>query len=440
MKQLPRITVVTPSYNQAKYIAETIESVMTQDYPNLEHIVIDGGSTDGTLEILERYHHLTVVSEPDRGQADAINKGFQMSSGDILGFLNSDDTLLPGSLQRIAREINPAVGRYIVSGRCRFIDSQGAYTGIQHPCYFESSKRLLEIWKGHTLPQPSTFWAREVWEACGPIDINAYHPDYDLFCRFSRKYSFCTIEQVLATYRLHEDSKTMQLNEEERLRDAIATGRKYWGSPFTFLYWQLTFSLASYQFNRTGRGRNLLRQAQEQWRQKKIFKAILPGFAGWLLAPDVAFFVAIYPRLRTKLGGFFMKITNYWLSKRQISPLTLAHMERTEPWEDHWVGPVYEKRQEFGDGESEIVIQGWINLDFLTTQQVLSISIDGEEIGKIMLEKNGEFEYVLGFPLQLTPGQHTIQIKASSWFVVNNIYRDGDYRPLAWKLVDVHVR
>ena len=123
MASLPRITIVTPSYNQAKYISETIESVIAQAYPNLEHIVIDGGSTDGTLEILNRYPDLIVISESDKGQADAINKGFKLATGEILGYLCSDDTLLLGTLDRIVLEIDPDRGRHIVMGRCSYRDA-----------------------------------------------------------------------------------------------------------------------------------------------------------------------------------------------------------------------------------------------------------------------------------------------------------------------------
>lgn len=441
MEIYPRITIVTPSYNQGSYITETIESVLTQNYPNLEHIVVDGGSSDDTLEILKRYPHLIIVSEPDQGQADAINKGFRMATGDILGFLNSDDTLLPGTLLYIAGEIDPTRKRYIVSGRCHFIDAQGIYTGIQHPCYFESYKRLLEIWKGHTIPQPSTFWAREVWETCGPIDIDAYHPDYDLFCSFAKKYKFHTVDRVLATYRLHEESKTMHLSEEERLKDSITTSRKHWGSPFSLLYWQLNFSLAWYRFNRTGRGRNFLRQAQEHGRQKKYFKAIFPAIAGTLLAPDVVFFVAVYPYLKKKLGGFAVKVVRYLIRKRTTPPHTLAHMEHTNPWEDQWVGPVYAKALETNGHEREIIIQGWIDLGFLLAeQQILTAFIDSEEIGSISIQKDGDFEYLLQLPVHLSVGRHTIQIKASVWVIPHNISQNYDYRPLAWKLQDVFVR
>src|SRR5206468_5733093 len=104
---LPRISVVTSSYNQGRFLGRTIDSVLAQDYPNLEHIVVDGMSADETPAVLARYPHLRVLREKDRGQADAINKGFRLATGDVYCFLNSDDTFLPGALHRVAREVDP---------------------------------------------------------------------------------------------------------------------------------------------------------------------------------------------------------------------------------------------------------------------------------------------------------------------------------------------
>src|ERR687884_198256 len=141
MDTLPRISVITSSYNQGAFIERTIASVLAQNYPNLEHIVVDGMSSDETPQVLARYPHLRVIREPDRGQADAINKGFRAATGDILCFLNSDDTLAPGALERVAREIDPARGRHVVVGRCRFIDEHDRWTGREHPSAFAGHRR-----------------------------------------------------------------------------------------------------------------------------------------------------------------------------------------------------------------------------------------------------------------------------------------------------------
>ena len=172
MATLPRVSVVTCSYNQGRFLGRTVESVRAQGYPDVEHIVVDGMSTDETPRVLAGYRHLRVIREPDRGQADAINKGFRAATGDILCFLNSDDTLEPGALARVARELDPARDRQVVVGRCRYIDEQDQPTGVEHPCVYVGHRRLLEIWKGHAIPQPATFWTRAVWERCGPLDVN----------------------------------------------------------------------------------------------------------------------------------------------------------------------------------------------------------------------------------------------------------------------------
>lgn len=441
MENYPLITIVTPSYNQGKYIAETIESVIAQNYPNLEHIVIDGGSSDDTLKILKKYPHLILVSERDKGQADAINKGLNMANGTIFGFLNSDDTLLPGALHTVAKEIDLARGRYIVTGGCRFIDADGNYPGIKHPSYFESHKRVLEIWKGHGLPQPSTFWAREVWERCGPIDIEAYHPDYDLFCRFSKKYTFHIIEPTLATYRLHNESKTMRLSEAERLADSIATSRKHWGSPFSLMYWQLTLSLAWYRLDRTRRGRNLLHSAREFWRQGRYFWAFPPAIFAILLAPDVVFLLSIYSMLRknrSRIGNFIRRLMNY-MNRGQTPRESLAYMDCTEPWEDGWVGPLFTKRLEFTGTEREIHISGSVALGYLNAEQSFDISFDGQYLTTVRITQDGDFELKIDLPSSITSGSHNIHIKAGKWYVSHVLNRQGDYRPLAWRMRDLHI-
>lgn len=242
MSSAPLISIITPSFNQAAYIEDTIRSVMTQDYPSWEHIVVDGGSSDGTVEILQRYPHLRWVSEKDRGQADAVNKGLRMAQGEIIGWLNSDDTYLPGALAVAARELDRRRDRWIIMGNCEFVDDRTP-TGIFHPRAYQGRRRLIEIWKGYSIPQPSVFFFKDVLNRCGNLDASLYFAlDYDLFLRFSAHYWFHAVDAPLATYRLHGDSKTREIDDADLLQRSIAVSRRYWGAPHTPSFWYFWFS------------------------------------------------------------------------------------------------------------------------------------------------------------------------------------------------------
>ncbi len=431
----PRITIVTPSYNQARYVGETIESVLAQDYPDVEHIVIDGGSADGTLDVLAHYPHLRVVSEPDRGHADAVNKGFRLATGRIWGFLNSDDTLAPGALRRVAQEVDPAAGRHVVMGRCRFVDERGRPTGIEHPSQFESHRRVLEVWKGHTIPQPAVFWTPEVWARCGPMDetLRTAWIDYDLFCRFSRRYRFHPVDQVFAQYRLHAESKTEGKTEADRLEESIRLSRRHWGSPLSPRHWQLALSLARYRYDRVGRARALLRRADERWRHGAALGAAVPAVAGAALAPEVVFFVAVYPALRQRARGVVRRALDR-LAPRDVSPQTLAYLDRLDAWDDGWAGPKLALAREAESGADSVRLAGWVDMSYMRKPQVLTVSVDGRVIGQHRLERTGDFHVELPVPGGLSPGTHALEIQASGWFVSHQVTGSGDHRPLAWRV------
>jgi glycosyltransferase involved in cell wall biosynthesis len=441
MERWPRISIVTPSLNQGEYIAETIESVIAQGYPNLEHIVIDGGSTDGTLAILRRYSHLRVISEPDRGHADAVNKGFKLATGDIWGYLNSDDTLLPGALHRVAQEIDPGRRRSIVMGRCRFVDEQGRFIGVEHPSRFESHRRVLEIWKGHFIPQPAVLWTPEVWKTCGPMDssLKSAWIDYDLFCKFSQKYTFYFIDQVLATYRLHAQAQTWRWTESQRLEDCIQLSRRHWGSPLSLMYWQLTLSLAKYRFNRVGRGRDWLRQAQTAWHHRQMLRAIPYAIGGGVLAPEVAFYIGVYPPIRDRAKGVVKQALSRLAERQGIYPQTSVYLEYSKPWGDGWAGPRVVVELEAPPGAQVVVVQGWVELSYMSKPFLLTVRVDGLELGQQSIERSGDFVVRLSLPNPLAADVHSVEMEASSWFVPHHFTRNGDFRPLAWRIRAVHL-
>ena len=207
---VPTITIVTPSLNQGRYIEKTIKSVLAQQYPRLQYILVDGGSVDGTMEIVRRYaeHFAWWVSEPDSGQANAINKGFRRSSGEIMGWLNSDDQLAPDALQAISEIFRKEPDTYAVVGHVDIIDQDGLFK-LRLPGHYSTRARLVAFWRGYTMHQPSIFWRRDVWERVGELDESLHlSMDFDFWLRVSRFYSFRNVDLVLSRATLHPDAKT----------------------------------------------------------------------------------------------------------------------------------------------------------------------------------------------------------------------------------------
>lgn len=208
MISTPKISVVTPSYNQGQYIEKTILSVSDQNYPNFEHIIIDGGSTDNTLEILKKYPHLKWVSEKDEGQADALNKGFRMADGDIIAWINSDDWYEPEAFTAVGRWFTENPDKNVVMGDCNLINRNGKvfYTADNYERGFGEMSRF---WVTGSIPtQPAVFFRRSLLEELGYLDTSLHYAmDYDLWIRFAKKNRFYHIDRILANYRFHEAAK-----------------------------------------------------------------------------------------------------------------------------------------------------------------------------------------------------------------------------------------
>ncbi|HXG50606.1 MAG TPA: glycosyltransferase family 2 protein [candidate division Zixibacteria bacterium] len=219
MKSLPKISIITPSLNQGRFLEQTIRSVLDQQYSNLEYIIIDGGSTDETLAVLRRYEkHLIWVSEPDNGQTDAINKGFLRAHGDIVAWLCADDLYEKDTIRRVVEYFQHHTATGMVYGECLYIDAQGKVIGKYPTTNFDIESLLSFCF----IPQPTVFLRRSVLDRVGILDpALQFAMDLDLWIRVALKEQIDFLPKVLARYRLHNGSKTVSWStavEKEGIR------------------------------------------------------------------------------------------------------------------------------------------------------------------------------------------------------------------------------
>jgi len=203
-----KFSIITPTLNQASYIEDTIKSVLNQNYDNFEHIIIDGGSKDGTLDILKKYKHLKWVSEKDTGQSNAINKGFKMASGEVVAWLNSDDYYDVNAFQYVNEFFNNTNCK-VLFGDITYIDENGKklFNLSGDDISFE---KLLKY--PDNVRQPSTFWKRSVIEDIGLLNESLHLVmDLDLFLRIGKKYEFKYLNKNLSYFRYYKDNKTLSM-------------------------------------------------------------------------------------------------------------------------------------------------------------------------------------------------------------------------------------
>lgn len=221
----PRFSIVLPNYNTAEYLEETIISILSQDYPDFEFIVVDGGSTDGSVDLLKRYgDKIRWISEKDDGQTDAINKGFAMATGDLHYWANADDPVLPGTLRHVAGLLTDLSQPKWAVGAADLIDEKGK-------SYFTRTVETVDdatflLWALKWIPTQSVFWNRKMWEAAGPFNYDLHYTmDLGLWQRMHKAAPCIITDQVLAQYRMHAVSKSLSGIEKSRAERKWHLGR-----------------------------------------------------------------------------------------------------------------------------------------------------------------------------------------------------------------------
>lgn len=219
MKNTPLVTVVTPVYNGEKFLEKTIQSIVNQTYNNIEYIIIDGGSTDRSVDIIKKYSNYISYwkSEPDNGMYDALNKGFQQAHGQIFAWLNSDDIYYSTTIENVVKIFNENPEIDWITGVCSFIDEKELITGIGIPTHYFRFLLRLGLYRGDyigVIQQESTFWRKSLWIKCDGLNNQfKFAGDYDLWIKFSNYSKIYVIPTVFGAFRYHDNQLTNNIEE-----------------------------------------------------------------------------------------------------------------------------------------------------------------------------------------------------------------------------------
>ena len=237
----PKISIVMPSYNQGEFLEAAIISILEQEYPNLELVVIDGGSNDDSVSILEKYSGAIKYwsSKPDDGQSDALNTGFNLITGDIVGWLNSDDTYQPRAFHAVAKIFSDQSIYIAMCSRFGLMGADGSVFDYKDNSY-KDHQTLVRYWStgGMTINQPSVFFRRGVIDQYKPVLDTSLHyaMDYDLWLRITLDHKIYVVDGHWANYRFHDTSKS-GLGFEDFLPEWYSVSQRYWGKKWSPKWW-----------------------------------------------------------------------------------------------------------------------------------------------------------------------------------------------------------
>jgi hypothetical protein len=318
--------------------------------------------------------------------------------------------------------------------RCNYIDEDDVFTGLEHPSRPVDHRRILKVWKTHCVPQTATFWTKEVWEECGPLDESLpLALDYDLFCRFSRRYRFHFIDEVLANYRLHGQSKSCTNPQDDIRAVAIELSRRYWGSALLPRYWLLWLSLA---WDRFAREHNPLQRARQAPPDGLRLRRRLWLAAAALLAPRVSLRRWLPRRLLPLWDRLFegrSRCAGLW-QRQSTRPETLIYRSFTGLHHEGTIGPVYETDFLLGPGQDGLRLEAEEIVSPMPGPLDVEVRVDGRTIRHVHWH-NGPGPISLVIPLcGLSPGRHRLTLRSSSAVTLYDWTWVEDHRPLSLRL------
>jgi glycosyltransferase involved in cell wall biosynthesis len=231
----PEISIITPCYNAARHLRDAIESVAEQPGVRVEHIVVDAGSKDGTVELLRQFPHVRWISEPDRGQADAFNKGLALARAPLIGWLNADDAYEPGAISQVVQFFRRHPEAVLVNGHLLRVDADGK--PLELLAARSSRFWLRHFWlRWYWLNHPSTFYRKALFDEVGPIDDTLHYAmDYDFYLRASQRHEFHDIDLLTTRMRVHPAAKTSQ-GWDNFAADVSRTFEKVWKPAHPWFY------------------------------------------------------------------------------------------------------------------------------------------------------------------------------------------------------------
>jgi hypothetical protein len=265
--------------------------------------------------------------------------------------------------------------------------------------------------------------------------------DYDLFCRFSQRYTFHTVDQVFATYRLHSQSKTSSMTDEKRLEDSIQVSRRYWGSPLSVQRWQILASYAQFRLDRQRRAVNRLRAGRDELRNSRPLRGVWDLAVGSILGPDVVMDVAVMPALRPRLWNLLARKGQLsgFLSRNRVDQRTAAWRDFTSVHNDGWVGPVLVQKIEIGPTHKYLRVHGSVALGNIRNRIEMEAFLDGRPLGRFDTGEQNDFAAT--FPLgTVDAGTHELRLVSSRNVVPHQIFASEDFRPLSFRLQQIEQR